>query len=403
MAAREVSADVEAAFEGLAIEGGQEAEAVAPASDTLLGAIAAVTPGTDLRLSAGFIAQCANYRCVRIAVIGDVHPQLAYNRYLDSDIHPPGETRFDVEAKYIRCEGVDLLSYMLAQESVEDADWVVLRTLGSDFLQISQKQILQLVPQLSCHWLKSEHEIQEARITYLKSLIVKYVAAVTYIFQYSNARFGRVTPVAVVLPSLGDAVKFNSLSRRTADMDLENHNKNLISSFYQLLGLFQSMWRARSKITLVHEKQVSSTCGCDELFPKSDSWGQFHSDALFVNTKGMGKLLRAVCVRLASKPGRALDTALFNDIDFVQGQIDSEVASIRKRVINYRAQSPMLEPRHTGWGLDVDTTFIMGGCVSCFDRLLKETKTEKGRQTVNAAVDRIVSSGYWLTEENLRR
>ena len=75
-------------------------------------------------------------------------------------------------------------------------------------------------------------------------------------------------------------------------MDLESHNKNLISLFYQLLGHFQSMWRARSKITLVHEKQVLSTCGCDEVFSKGDGWVQFHSDSLFLNTKGMGKLLR---------------------------------------------------------------------------------------------------------------
>ena len=370
-----------------------ETASAPPASPAILGAVAAVAPGTDLRLCVGHGAQCAGYRCVRITVIGDVHPQLAYNRYLDSDVHPPGKTRFDVEAKYICCEGIDLLPYMLAQESLEDADWVVLLALGSDFLQISHKQILQLVPQLSCHWLKIEHEIQEARTKYLKSLIVKYVAAVSYIFKYSNGRFGRITPVVVVLPSL---------EMQLVSIVLVDELQSLISQFYQLFGLFQSMWRARSKITLVHEKQVLSPCGFDEVFSKGEEWVQFHSDSLFLNTKGMGKLLRGVCVRLSSNPGKILEIALFNDIDFVQGLIDSEVASIRERVNTHRAQSPMHVPCHTGWGLDVDTTFIMGGCVRCFDHLLKGIKTEKGRQAVNAAVNRIVSSGYWLTEENLR-
>ena len=130
--------DVKINLEGLVIEDDDQAllpaPPVLPVSPTPLGAVAAAAPGTDLRLRASCGAQCGSYRCVRIAVIGDVHPQLAYNRYMDSDAHPPGKIRFDVEAKYLRCEGIDLLPYMLAQESLEDADWVVLRTLGSNFL-----------------------------------------------------------------------------------------------------------------------------------------------------------------------------------------------------------------------------------------------------------------------------
>ena len=75
--------------------------------------------------------------------------------------------------------------------------------LGSDFLNISNKQILQLMPQLSCNLLENEDRMKEVRTNYLKSLIIKYVAAVTYIFCYSNSRIGKVTPVAVVLPTLG--------------------------------------------------------------------------------------------------------------------------------------------------------------------------------------------------------
>ena len=69
-------------------------------------------------------------------------------------------------------------------------------------------------------------------------------------------------------------------------------------------------------------------------------------------------------MRLFNNLERIEETALFNDINFVQGLIDTEVASIRERVNAYRAQSPMCVPRHTGWGLDVDTIFILGGCVS---------------------------------------
>ena len=36
----------------------------------------------------------------------------------------------------------------------------------------------------------------------------------------------------------------------------------------------------------------------------------------------------------------------------------------------------------------------------CFDHLIKGIKTENDRKAVNAAVGRIVSSGYWLTEGN---
>ena len=101
-------------FEGLAVDEGQVTPSVPAASLTPLGAVVAVTPGTDLRLSASRGAQCGGYRCVRIAVIGDVHPQLAYNRYMDSDVHPPGKIRFDVEAKYLRCKGINLICFLIS-------------------------------------------------------------------------------------------------------------------------------------------------------------------------------------------------------------------------------------------------------------------------------------------------
>ena len=106
--------DVRISMEGLVIDDDQatpSAPPAPPASPTSMGAVA---PGNELSLRAGCGAECDGYRCMRIAVIGDLHPQLVYNRYRDSDVHPPGKIRFDIEAKYIRCEGIDLLPYVLA-------------------------------------------------------------------------------------------------------------------------------------------------------------------------------------------------------------------------------------------------------------------------------------------------
>ena len=396
---REGAEFIDELFQELALDGGNrdENEAGAVAQAATPGA-----PGNAFYFSSGFSSHCVSYRSVRIALLGDFHPLLAYNKYIDSELHPPGDTFYDIEAKYYHCEGIDGIPYTLAHDSFEGADWVVLRTLSSDFLRMSPRQVLQLAPELAGDPRKSEREMQEIRIDYLKALLIKYVAAATYIYHFCNMRLGRITPVAVVLPSLGDVVKFNSYSRRTADMDLDAHNKELISSFYQTLGLFQTMWKARSKITLIHEKQVLATCGCGEVFAKNDRWSQFHTDCLFPSTKGMGKLLRGVCVRMANSPRVLENPALFNDIDMVQGLIDTQEKRIRKEIIDYGTRIPRCFPRHTGWGMDVFTTFIMGGCVRCFDPLLKEIKTAEGRKTVDSAVNKIVSSGFWLNESELR-
>ena len=194
--------------------------------------------------------------------------------------------------------------------------------------------------------------------------------------------------------------EFNGHSGKFTNVNLEIHCKNLSSLYYQLIGHFQSMWRARSKITLVQEKQVLTTCSCGELFPKGDDWVQFHSDALFLNNNGMGKLLRGVCVRLFNNPERILKTTLYNDIDNVQGLICEEVLSIKEKVNFHIAQIPLYGSRHTGWGWEVDVISIMGGCERCFSDLIRGVKTDNDSQAVNSAVDRIVSSGFWLKEDN---